>query len=338
MFNGWYFLFLISSIAIFIALYFMLKNRTAKTQKIVLFSILLVGLLLHFLKAFIPPYSTDINRWYRDSWFINICAADIFLFPFIFLSKSDKLKDYMFYIGLLSGLISIIYPMEAMAKVNQSAEILDIIRFYFHHNMLWYVPLLMVLFNLHKLNYHRVIYVPVIFLGVLLFVMINQVLQSELGFVAMRGDQDDFFNITYKNSSLIWGPDSSAISSFLKAFCPKIFKTVPVGEFAGQEKYLPWFWLIVPAFVLLIPVCFLISMIFDWKHLLLDFKHLANKLNEKQPCTNINTTNENMNIVVDEIDTTNTQSKLSTEEKSSTLQDKIIQQIKTKKNKNKTKK
>lgn len=282
MFNLWYFVFVIVSIGIFIGLYFLLKNKTPKTQKIVLFSILIFGLLLHFLKAFIPPYSTDINRWYRDSWFVNICGANIFLFPWIFISKSEKLKDYMFYLGVLSGIIAILYPMEALEKTNQIGEIWDIIRFYIHHNMLWYVPLLMVVFKLHTLSYKRVLYVPAIFMCVLLFIMINQVLQSELGFVGMRGDSDKFFDITYKNSSLIWGPDSSSISTFLKALCPPIFRTVPVGEFAGQTKYLPWFWLLVPAFVLLTPVCFLISLIFDWKNLIVDYKHLKTKLSARK--------------------------------------------------------
>ena len=67
MFNGWYFLMLFICIGLVVGLYFILKNRTQKTQKIVLFSLLLFGLILHFLKFIIPPYSTDIDRLYRDS-------------------------------------------------------------------------------------------------------------------------------------------------------------------------------------------------------------------------------------------------------------------------------
>ena len=56
--------------------------------------------------VFIPPYSVDEARMLRDSWFVNICAANIALFPFMFLSKKECLKDYMFYIGAISGLIA----------------------------------------------------------------------------------------------------------------------------------------------------------------------------------------------------------------------------------------
>ncbi len=278
MFNGWYFLMLFICIGAVVGLYFILRNKSEKTQKIVLFLILLLGLILHFLKCFIPPYSTDNNRLLRDIFFINICGANIFLFPFIFLSKSEKAKDYMFYIGVLSGLISIFYPVEPMEKVNQASEWLDILRFYFHHTMLWAVPLLMVVFKLHKLNYRRVIYVPIYLLSVMLFIMVNQVLQSELGFIPLRGN--DIFNINYKNSSMIWGP-SGAIGDFLAIFCPDFFKYIPVGEHAGEPKYWPWFWLIFPAFIILVPVSFLISLIFDFKRFKNDMQYVKLKFNQR---------------------------------------------------------
>ena len=278
MFNGWYFLMLFICIGLVVGLYFILKNRTQKTQKIVLFSLLLFGLILHFLKFIIPPYSTDIDRLYRDSWFINICGANIFLFPFFFLSKNEKAKDYMFYIGVLSGLISILYPMEPMAKVNQAAEWLDIVRFYYHHTMLWAVPLLMVVFKLHTINYRRILYVPTYLLAVMLFIMVNQVLQSELGFIPLRGD--DIFNINYKNTSMIWGP-SGPIGDFLAIFCPSFFKYIPVGDYAGQAKFWPWFWLIFPCYILITPICFLISLILDYKRFKNDMVIIYNYINVK---------------------------------------------------------
>ena len=284
MFNGWYFLMLFICIGSVVGLYFLLRKRSPKTQKIVLFCILLFGLILHFLKCFIPPYSLDADRLYRDIFFVNICGANIALFPFFFLTKNDRAKDYMFYIGVLSGLISILYPMEPMAKVNQSAEWLDILRFYFHHTMLWAVPLLMVIFKLHKLSWRRVLYVPTYLLGVMLFIIANQVLQSELGLIPLRND--DFFNINYKNSSMIWGPNG-AIGDFLAIFCPDFFKYVPVGEYAGEAKFWPWFWLIFPAYILITPVVFLISLIFDYKNFLNDMKNLKQKFEvvilKKQP-------------------------------------------------------
>ena len=277
MFNGWYFFWLALSAGALLGLYFGLRNKSVKLQKGVLFGLLAFGLLLHFLKVYIPPYSVDEARMLRDSWFVNICGANIALFPFFFWSKNDKVKDYMFYIGVLSGLIALFYPQEPIAKTNQAGEQLDMIRFYYHHWMVMAVPLLMVLFGHHKLSYKRIFSAPTGLLLLMLFIMLNQIFQSELGFIPLR-DRGNFFGIDYKNTSYIWGPgENDAIGSFLALFTPDFFKTVPVGEFAGQIKYWPWFWMIVPVYVLVTPLSFGLCMIFDSKSLSRDAKALKEK-------------------------------------------------------------
>ena len=281
MFNFWYFFWIFIAAGAFLALYFLLRNQSVKVQKTVLFSLLAVGFILHFLKSYIPPYSVDEARMLRDSWFINICGANIALFPFMFFSKNSKVKDYMFYIGVLSGLLALFYPEEPIAKVDQLAEQLDIVRFYYHHWMLLSVPLLMVLFKHHKLSYKRIFSAPVGLLLIMLFIILNQVFQSELGFIPLRS-ATDFFGIGYKNTSYIWGPGTNdAIGSFFALFTPEFFRTVPVGQFAGQQKYWPWFWMIVPVFVIVTPLAFLVCMIFDHKSFTTDIKIFASRFKRK---------------------------------------------------------
>lgn len=275
-FNFWHFAFIGLSILSYYGLYRLLKNKSDSVKKWTLFGILSFGLLLHFLKMFFPPYSENETRLYNDIWFINICGANILIFPIILLTKSKHAKDYMFFIGLLSGLIAVCYPIEPILKGdNQIAEILDVLRFYIHHTILWIVPLSMVTLKLHNISYKSVFSAPTGLLLLMLFIVLNQVFQYELG--SITPNTTDFFGIKFKNSSYIWGPDDS-IGYFIAKFCPKIFKTVPVGEFAGQTKYWPWFWLIVPAYLIITPLCFGISMIFDWNNFKSDMTRIFNNV------------------------------------------------------------
>lgn len=79
---------------------------------------------------------------------------------------------------------------------------------------------------------------------------------------------------------MIWAPNG-AIGEFLASMCPSFFKYIPVGEFAGQAKYWPWFWLIFPCYILLTPICFLISLTTDFKHFKKDVISLNQYLNTK---------------------------------------------------------
>ncbi len=281
MFNAWYFFWLFLCAGITVALYYLFRNTSRFVQKTVLFSLLAFAFLMFFLKSNFPPYSVDEARKLRDSWFVNICAANVGLFPFLFFSKNKYVKDYMFYLGVISGLVALIYPQDPLSKEDQIRDFWDILLFYCHHWTLLAVPLLMVLWGHHRLSYRRILSAPIGLLLLMLFIMLNQIFQSELGFIPLRGD--DMLHINYKNTSYIWGPGTNdAIGNFFAMFCPNFFKVIPIGAYAGQEKYWPWFWLIFPVFILVTPLAFLLCMIFDHQNFTQDVKKLFANLRQSK--------------------------------------------------------
>ncbi len=271
-FNLPYFIFLFIGIGAVVGLYYLLRNKSKRTQWWVVFGLLAFNLVLHFLKLTFPPYSTNPDQAMRDVWFINICAVSVLTYPFIFLSKSKVAKDFMFYLGTISGSLALLIPTEALGETIWQW---DIIRFYIAHMIILIGPMLMVLLKLHTLNYKRIWKMPICMALVLLFIMVQQVIQSELGIVALRSA--DFFDINYKNPSLIWGPGDSELAVLFTVFTPEFLKTVPWGEFAGQLKYWPFFWLMPSMIVYFIVLPTLISLPWEAKHMKQDFQKAITK-------------------------------------------------------------
>lgn len=259
LFNFWYFFFIIISGLSIYGIYLLLKNKSPKTQKIVLCSILFFNLALHFLKLTFPPYSTDPDRAMRDIWFINVCATSVLFFPFIFISKSKTAKDYMVYLGLISGFLALLYPTEAL---DRSVLTLDLWRFYICHYIIFAVPLLTILLGLHKLEVKRIWKVPLCVSAMLLFIICNQILQSELGIISLRNQ--DMLNVNFHNPSLIWGP-TDGVAVIFSWLTPDFMKTIPWGEFKGQPKYWPFFWMLPGVIVYFILIPLIICFIFDPK-------------------------------------------------------------------------
>ena len=271
--NFWYFFFIILSVGITLGLYFLFRNKSTKAKKILIGSLLIFNFALHYIRLLFPPYTGNIAMIWENAWFINICAVSVLTFPIFFFAKSKALKDWMFYIGCISGFLALVYPTEA---INHSVLTFDLWRFYACHLIIIMAPLLMVLLKLLELNYHNVWKMPFCMAGVMLFIMCNQVLQSELGIIAMRGDDLLKAGCGYRNTSLIWGP-TDGIAVIFTWLTPDFMKTVPFGALAGQEKYWPFFYLMPGCFVYFLVFPLLLCLPWEKKHIKDDFTYLINK-------------------------------------------------------------
>ena len=275
-FNFYYFLYIAFAFGLLTGLYFLLRNKSQKTSTIVLFCLLAANLLLHFFKLSFASYQDWMPQAIRTITPENICAVDILVFPWFFLSKKNVLKDYMFYMGVMGGIGATFLPIDV---IGRDAFALESMRFYFSHILIWVVPLLMVLLKLHTLDYKRIIKVPLLIYSVLGIILINEIILTGAGFVPL----DYLYSNEFRNSAFIFGPLAAIgfLGELFTALTPKLFLTIPIGENAGAAYYWPIIWLVIPAFIYFSILAFLLSLPFEYKRIKKDMLTIKNSIIKK---------------------------------------------------------
>ena len=279
-FNFYYFLYIAFAFGLLLGLYFLLRPRSGfsgarskKISSIVLFSILFFSFILHFLKLAFEPYREWMPYAIRTITPENLCAVSVLVFPWFFLSKRKIFKDYMFFMGMVSGLGATFIPVDA---IGFHAFDFETMRFYFSHIFLWVVPLLMVLLKLHTLGYKRIYKIPFMVYFVMCIILVNEVILTGAGFVHIN----HLFSNEIRNSSLIFGPlvDVEFLGILFTALTPSLFLTVPAGPNAGALYYWPIIWLVIPSFIYFSAVSFLLALPFEYKNIKTDILTIKTKV------------------------------------------------------------
>ena len=273
-FSAFYFIYPALIVCLFFALYFILRHRTKRTQYWVLFGILALNFCLHFLKLAFSPYVEDLPASIRKVTFENICAVSTLVFPFFMLSRKKYLLDYMFYIGVISGIASMFAPLNI---IGLGVFEFETIRFYICHGSLWVCPLLMVILRVHKLNYHRIPVVILMYMGCLCLILINEVMLMVIGWVSPDEDWtgtvwEYFLSAEVRNSGFIFGvPESfEKVGSFILALVPSFFKP---GKYI--DYYMPVLWELFPVIVYGLPGGFIMSLFWEHGHVKDDLSQLS---------------------------------------------------------------
>ncbi len=257
--NIYYFVYIVIAVLIISALYLLLRNKSRGVQSFVLFSLLFFNLALHFIKLAFPPYVDGLPTSIHKVTFENICAASTILFPFLFLSKSKLVHDYMYFIGVISGLAALIYPTEAL---GESPIVFETIRFYICHTILIAVPLVSAMIGLHRPRSRSFWCIPLFFILHETVIMLNEIVLLNTGLI--NGTLESFLSRASRNNSFVHGPtpDLDGVGKYLTMFTPDIFTKDIFGINGGQDFYWPVIWLIVPIIVYFIPIYLAISLPF----------------------------------------------------------------------------
>ena len=252
-FNLVHILTILSTILLMLLFYFLLRNKKDKTKKMVVFVILLINIFQHLFKFVVWPqyYGTGFNELNTAC---NMCALLIIVSPFVFISKSSVLKDFIFYIGTTAGLIAVSVPYWFIGESIISFEYL---RFYVCHTLLFIGSILPVLLGLHKLSLNNVYKIGFICLIALLLVLLNGLVFS---FINNPTNVNAALNSFYSKNP-VWAlrpPEGfNGAVKLIELLSPKIF----IGD--ETKTYTPVLWYFIPMYLLITLATLIVNIIYN---------------------------------------------------------------------------
>ena len=214
--------------------------------------ILWANFALHFLKQLLPNF---YNRWptsLSDSFFPNLCAVLIVISPFIFHWGNKYFKDYMYYLGVISGVLVYFVPTGAMKEgLSQGEYLVEMFRFYMCHWPLVVGGLLMVEQGFHRLDWKRLWAVPVIFCGILALISVHEIVSGPI--LKLEGTPHDWVGehgllnracaeAEYSNQSMQFGPQKG-VDSLLGWAYPYLIPGLMTFRVEGVIYFTPVIWI-----------------------------------------------------------------------------------------------
>ena len=153
-----------------IGFYYLLRNKSDKVKYYTILSLLILGILLHFSKLLIPEYQQTMPNSLIEITLSSPCAISALTFPFIFISKNKTLKDYMIVFGVISGIATLLFPLDIHGK---SMFDVDVIRFYAAHLIILLTPLFTYIFKIYTPSKKWIKHTLLILLLVCLVIVVN---------------------------------------------------------------------------------------------------------------------------------------------------------------------
>ena len=276
--NFFYFFFILLLLAF---CFFSVKLCNKKGKRFAykyILTILFANFSLHFIKQLLPSYLNNFPNSLWKSTFENLCAALIILAPFIFMSKNKLFKDYMFYIGIVSGFGVYLFPFGSTGRDLRNLDtLIDVLRFYLCHMPLVLCGFLMVQQGFHKLDYHRIwklvftyiFFQTIIFLNdLLLFVCGVPDFKQAYGTVS---DKQAWLNFLYRS-----GPANESVNMGFKEDFDKMLgwlyipylMTYKIGD---KTYFIPVLYQFLPVFLLQFPIGIILAYPFQKEQMKLDY-------------------------------------------------------------------
>ncbi len=249
------------------------------THKLIL-ALLWLNFSFHFLKQLNPFYLADVPFSLTKSSPENLCAILVMASPFIYIWGNVYLKDYMYYVGIVSAVVVFLYPTTALKLDLGSVEnVLEVARFYSCHTPLFICGFLMVNRGLHTLNYHRLWALPITFCLFEAVIFLNALALKGIG-VWKFESWEAFFardNNPLANQSATMGPPSS-VDPFLGWLYYLLIPGLMTYWVNGQIHFVPVVYLLFPMYLATAILGPLLSLPYEKRHMQMDLTALKQKI------------------------------------------------------------
>lgn len=266
----WHVASILFALSLCAALFFLLRGKSRKMQKTVIYAVMALNVFQHLLKTLIYPQYEGLGFTSLSTAY-NMCATLILLSPLAMLINFRPLKNFVFYIGSVAGFIVILVPYWSIGKPVTDP---DFIRSFICHTMLFISSMLPLLLGIHKPSYKCAFELGIGFLFAILIIILNDALCILLGiYPGIEGLTlaDALYRI-----SPVWsfGPpeEFSWVVRLVDIFSPDAF----TGN-GGKTPLVPLLWYAIPLYVGITLIALPICIAADYKNFKADLGKIFTK-------------------------------------------------------------
>lgn len=250
-------------------LWIILRRCRVKNQHRVVLALMAANLIQHLLKPLIYPQYFGMGFNSLSSAY-NVCACLIFISPVVYLRGNKMLRNFTYFGGAFAGLTAVAVPVWYLG-MDVSCLGWDYARFYICHGLLFVSSALPLMLGHHKLSWQDFWQVGVVFFGVLVTILLNDVIFISAGLFPGTDPGNLYESLVHLNPFSIMGPPEGYawLGDVAAVFTPDFFLGAnPAG------CYVPILWYAIPLYLLMSGVSFCFFAVMDRKRFLADLRKI----------------------------------------------------------------
>jgi hypothetical protein len=200
-----------------------------------------------------------------------MCALLILASPIAYLSRSERLKDFIFYTGAAAGMVAVLVPYW---HIGEYMFTWDVIRFFICHALLFASSVLVLLFGHHKPSWRSSYRIAFGFFISVALIIINDIFFLYMGLYPGESAENLFESLGHINPVWSFGPPEQF------AFVGEIARLFSPDVFVGENKaglLVPILWYFIPIFLAISILSLPITAFFDKERFLCDVKKYKEK-------------------------------------------------------------